>query len=75
MGPSTFCTINIQCYCILFDIQHTFIEDQPYDWYWETKMNDLGEISLVRKANTEQKAVIKHDKNCESIGTKGTSFC
>lgn len=42
-------------------------------------MNDpvsaIGEISLVREADIEQKVIIKHDKNCNSIGTKGISFC
>lgn len=33
-------------------------------------MNDHGEISLIREADTEQKVVIKYDKKCKSIGTK-----
>lgn len=42
-------------------------------------MNDLvfviGEISLVREVDIEQKVIIKYDKNCNSIGIKGIFFC
>lgn len=43
-----------------------FTEDQAYDWYWNTEMNDLGEIWLVREADTEQKVIINHGKNYKS---------
>lgn len=72
MGSSPFCMINL--WYVLFNIQHTFTEDQAYDWYWNAEMNDLGEIWLVREANTEQK-VIKHGKNYKSRGAKGATFC